>query len=136
MRGLRCDIVMDALAAYSGAEGPRDADGRTMRAQMRAEATAKAARAWIEEQGRKAGFALVKKPDEDDGVFLSASNYETVRIPRIQGPELRGARDVRRARLRGADRGDETPRSSSSRLANGFGKAKAFGCGLMLIRRA
>ena len=73
---------------------------------MRAEATAKAARAWIEEQGRKAGFALVKKPDVDDGVFLSASNYDDRPHPAHTGAELCGARNVRRARLRGADRGD------------------------------
>jgi CRISPR system Cascade subunit CasE len=135
VRGLRCDIVMDALAAYSGSEGPRDGDGRTMRAQMRAEATAKAARAWIEEQGCKAGFALVKKPNAGDEVFLSASNYETVRIPRIQGPAYLPPAKFGQLDFEGLIEVTD-PALFLSRLADGFGKAKAFGCGLMLIRRA
>ena len=134
VRGLRCDIVMDALAAYSGSEGPRDVDGKTERAQMRAGATAKAARAWIEEQGRKAGFVLMKKPDADDGVFLSASNYETVRIQRLQGPSYAPPVTFGVLDFEGLIEVTD-PALLLSRLADGFGKAKAFGCGLMLIRR-
>lgn len=136
LRGSRCDIVMDALSAYSGAEGPRDADGRTMRAQMRDAATAKVVRAWMEAQGAKAGFALTKKPGaDDDEVFLSASNYETVRIPRLEGrnyasPAKFGVLDIE-GLIEVTD-----PTNFIERLADGFGKAKAFGCGLMLIRRA
>jgi CRISPR system Cascade subunit CasE len=134
VRGLRCDIVMDALAEYSGSEGPRDVDGRTMRAKLRAEATAKVARAWIEEQGCKAGFELVKKP-EDDGVFLSASSYETIRIQRIQGTSYAAPATFGVLDFEGLIEVTE-PALFLSRLANGFGKAKAFGCALMLIRRA
>lgn len=134
IRGLRCDIVMDALAAYSGSDGPRDAEGRTVRAQIRAEATTKAARSWIEEQGRKAGVALVNKSGGDDGALLSVSNYETVRIPRIRGqnyapPATFGVLDFE-GLIEVID-----PALFLGRLAEGFGKAKAFGCGLMLIRR-
>jgi CRISPR system Cascade subunit CasE len=134
-RGIRCDIVMDALVAYAGADGPRDAEGRTVRAQMRAEATAKAAHSWIEQQGRKSGFTLLNKPNGEVEVFLSASNYETVRIPRIRGqsnvqPATFGVLDFE-GLIEVTD-----PALFLARLADGFGKAKAFGCGLMLIRRA
>ncbi len=133
-RGVRCDIVMDALSAYNGADGPRDAEGRTIRAQIRPEATAKAAHYWIEEQGRKAGFALVNKPGAEGEVFLSASNYETVRIPRIRRqsyapPATFGVLDFE-GLIEVTD-----PALFLARLPDGFGKAKAFGCGLMLIRR-
>ena len=135
VRGLRCDIVMDALSAYSGSEGSRDAEGRTVRSQMREEKTAIAARAWIEEQGRKAGFALVKKRDEDDAVYLSASSYETVRIPRLKGARLLPAATFGILDFEGLIE-VTNPALFLSRLVEGFGKAKAFGCGLMLIRRA
>ncbi len=132
-RGSRCDIVMDALTEYSGAKGRRDAEGRTIRAQMRPEATEKAARFWIEEQGRKAGFALVNKPG-DDGVFLSASNYETVRIPRIRGQSYAPSATFGVLDFEGLINVTD-PALFLDRLPCGFGKAKAFGCGLMLIRR-
>jgi CRISPR system Cascade subunit CasE len=141
-RGLRCDIVMDALAPYEG-KTKRDktpsltaGEGNvpSERAKRREAETAKAAQAWIDGQGRKAGFSLVEKT-EGDGVFFSASNYETVRVPRLQGPiyaapatfgvlDFEGMIEV------------TNPALFLERLAHGFGKAKAFGCGLMLIRRS
>ena len=126
---------MNALTAYSGAKGPRDADGRTMRAQMRREATAKAARSWIEEQGRKAGFALVNKPDADGDTFLSASAYETVKIPRIRGQNYAQPATFGMLDFEGLAEVTD-PALFLARFPDGFGKAKAFGCGLMLIRRA
>jgi CRISPR system Cascade subunit CasE len=143
LRGLRCDIVMDALKPF---EGKRERDERkdlsdeerrapTERGKNRESETAKAARAWIEEQGRKAGFVLVKKPDADDGVFLSASNYDTVRIQRLQGPGYAAPATFGVLDFEGLIEVTD-PTLLLSRLADGFGKAKAFGCGLMLIRRA
>ncbi len=133
-RGVRCDIVMDALKPYSGTGGAHDLEGKTVRAQKRAEVTAKAGLTWIEEQGRKAGFSLVDKPG-GDGAFLSASNYETVRIPRLIGrtyaaPATFGVLDFE-GLIKVRD-----PALFLEQVANGFGKAKAFGCGLMMIRRA
>ncbi|MBT3070567.1 type I-E CRISPR-associated protein Cas6/Cse3/CasE [Rhodomicrobium sp. Az07] len=140
VRGKRCDIVMAALKPF---EGKRDRDKRTEptdkerlepteRAEKREAETAKAARVWLEAQGRKAGFALVPNPDADeaDSVFLAASNYETVRIPRIRGDgatfgvlDFEGLIEI------------TDPALFLARLVDGFGSAKAFGCGLMLIRR-
>jgi len=139
VRGQRCDIVMAALEPL---EGKRTRDKRTEptdkerlkpteRAEKREAETARVARAWLEGQGRKAGFALVPNPDaEDDKVFLSASNYETVRIPRIRGDgAIFGVLDFE-GLIEVTD-----PALFLARLPDGFGSAKAFGCGLMLIRR-
>jgi CRISPR system Cascade subunit CasE len=139
VRGKRCDIVMAALKPF---EGKRTRDKRTEptdeerlkpteRAEKREAETAKAARAWLEAQGHKAGFALVPNPDaEGDKVFLAASNYETVRIPRIRGAGATfGVLDFE-GLIEIAD-----PALCLAHLPNGFGKATAFGCGLMLIRR-
>ena len=70
---------------------------------------------------------LVKKPDVDDGVFLSASNYDTVRIQRLQGPGYAAPATFGVLDFEGLIEVTD-PRLLLSRLADGFGKAKAFGC--------
>lgn len=143
LRGIRCDIVMDALKPLEGAEARKmrkDLTAEQMmepaeRAKAREVLTAQAARAWMESQGRKAGFELVRKSDAGDEFFLTAANYGAVRIPRLRGrrhdePATFGVLD-----LEGLIR-VTNPSAFIAKLADGFGKAKAFGCGLMLIRRA
>lgn len=133
LRGARCDIVMDALKPLSGADGPRNGHGQTERAQKRDDATAIAARKWIEAQGKNAGFALVSEPAGEDGVFLTAGNYETIRIPRKKRFDTAAKFGV--LDFEGLIEVND-PAHFLTRLSDGFGKAKAFGCGLMLIRRA
>lgn len=134
-RGKRCDIVMDALHPFAGEKGPRDDEGRSERAREREKRTAEAARDWLEGQGGKAGFALVEKPAPEDGVFLSASNYETVFIPRLKGTVRTDSAKFGVLDFEGLIEVTD-PALFLAKLGDGFGKAKAFGCGLMLIRRA
>jgi CRISPR system Cascade subunit CasE len=69
-----------------------------------------------------AGFSLVGEPNVD--------GYETLRLNRD------GAAPIRFSRLdfQGVLRVDD-PARFLTRLAAGFGRSRAFGCGLMLIRR-
>lgn len=128
-RGVRCDIVMDALYEHEPTE----------RAEKRDAATAEAAQSWMEGQGARHGFSLVPNPEKEGAAYLTATNYETVKIPRMN---KNGKVEPRRRYAQFGVLDFEGlievtgPALFLAQLANGFGKAKAFGCGLMLIRRA
>jgi CRISPR system Cascade subunit CasE len=123
-RPRRHDVVMDRLHAL-----PREA-----RAESRYAATLAAGRAWLEAQGGRAGFRLIDTPDATDGSGsrLRVDGYDQIRINRGRGQrpvrfsalDLEGVLEV------------EAPDRFLAALYGGFGKARAFGCGLMLIRRA
>lgn len=102
------DVVMDALHPIPQAG----------RAAARMEVAQTAGRAWLEGQGARAGFAVRG---------AAVTTYRVVqarpRGPRFGVIDLEGVIEV-------AD-----PAAFLARLAQGFGRAKAFGCGLMLIRR-
>jgi CRISPR system Cascade subunit CasE len=110
-RPKRSDIVMDRLRDFPKGE----------RAPVRHRLALEAGRDWLAAQGAKAGFSL-------DRIGVIA--YRTEKIPRHhQRPIELGVLDLE---------GDITvaePELFLSALAAGFGKAKGFGCGLMLIRR-
>lgn len=112
-RGQRHDVVMDALRAIPKPE----------RASRRLEVAAQAARAWLTRQGATGGFTPLGEPGVD--------GYETLRLPRD------GSRPMQFSRLdiEGVLRVDD-PDVFVRRLAQGFGRSRAFGCGLMLVRRA
>ncbi len=111
-RPKRSDIVMDQLRAFPQGE----------RAPHRDRLADEAGRAWLAAQGRKAGFRL----DE-----LRETSYRTRAIPRRKGKPIElGVLD-----LAGTISIDD-PALFLPAVAAGFGKAKSFGCGLMLIRRA
>ena len=108
------------------------------RAAARARAVASAGLRWIEAQGARCGFAIPGPPgeeDEDDesGAIhrraLRVTDYRTLRVDhrgptaRIGVLDLEGILEVR------------DPERFVAALARGFGRAKAFGCGLMLVRR-
>jgi CRISPR system Cascade subunit CasE len=117
-RHRRHDVVMDRLHAL-----PKGA-----RAEPRFAATLEAGEAWLSAQGERAGFRLSRSTG---ATRLRVDGYEQVRIPRGRGQraitfsvlDLEGALKV------------QTPDLFLAALTRGFGKAKAFGCGLMLIRR-
>lgn len=128
-RGKPCDVVMDAIR-----EVPAGA-----RATARTEAVERAGRAWLEAQGTRTGFALAEsaeEPEDEDAtatgrrVALRVTGYRTLRVDhagptaRIGVLDFEGVLEVR------------NPVAFTSALAQGFGRAKAFGCGLMLVRRA
>lgn len=117
-RGKRDDVVMHALHALAGKrQGGRDA--------ARPEAILREGTAWLLRLGQRHGFA----PDPSR---LAVDGYNLLRIPRANGaPPIRlGTLDYQGV-LTVTD-----PGAFLSGLAAGFGRGRAFGCGLMLIRRA
>lgn len=117
-RGKRHDVVMDALHAMPGGA----------RVEARFAALQSAGGAWLTRQGQAHGFALVAPPGVD--------GYERLRLPRpSQGPDkaapaIFGVMDFS-GTLRVTD-----PVAFLAAQAKGFGHARGFGFGLMLIRRA
>ena len=116
-RSVRADVVMDHLRAVAPGE----------RAAARPDAVATAGRDWIARQLDGAGAGLVA-PDES----LRIDGYTQTEVPRGKGRQparfsvldFDGLLDVR------------DPERFLVAVRLGFGKAKAFGCGLMLLRRA
>lgn len=111
----RHDLVMDALAKLPPSE----------RATIREAATGEVARAWLGRIGPEAGFDTI-----DDHIHTLA--YDRLSVPRgaRERPAVFGVMDIE---------GELVVRDAMrflSRMALGFGRARSFGCGLMLIRRA
>ena len=109
----RVDLVMDLMRATRSSE--RRSDLRRRMAQTAAED-------WMTQQGESKGFALCKTVVE---------GYSTIELGRSHGHgatfgilDLHGEVEV------------TNPSTFLSAIAVGFGRAKAWGCGLMLIRRA
>jgi CRISPR system Cascade subunit CasE len=118
-RGKRHDVVMDALRNVPHGE----------RAEARPAIIIAAGSAWLARQGEAHGF----KPD----TALNVDGYETVRLARDRSerserlPSIRfGMLDISGVLTVGH------PDRFLAALAAGFGRSRAFGCGLMLIRRA
>ena len=107
----RVDVVMDSLHAL-----PPEA-----RPAQREELTMQAAKSWMANQAKLRGFAI----DE-----LVVDAYQTIKISRGKTRATLGVLDLS-GRIR-----VETPHDLLAALARGFGRGKAWGCGLMLIRRA
>jgi CRISPR system Cascade subunit CasE len=118
-RGQRHDVVMDALQQAKGAD----------RATERPGVIASAGSDWLHRQGKTHGFT-------PRGV-IGVDGYETVRIAREKSSAGKKPGPIRFGRLdlTGVLRVDDPPLFLAA-LAAGFGKSRAFGCGLMLIRRA
>lgn len=114
-RDRRVDVVMDALHGV-----PQE-----KRAGQRMDLAQAAGRIWFEAQGGRYGFNL------ND---MTVADYSVVALPAFREPRSRqpqfGVLDISGA-LTVTDH-----IVFISKLAAGFGRAKAFGCGLMLIRRA
>jgi CRISPR system Cascade subunit CasE len=114
VRGRRHDVVMDALRGMA----------KGQRAAARREAIVEAGREWLTRQGRRGGFVL------DPGA-VRVDGYETVRIAREGGKPVEFGRLEFEGMLE-----VENPPIFIQAVAGGFGRARAFGCGLMLLRRA
>jgi CRISPR system Cascade subunit CasE len=110
--GTRHDVVMHRLHAVPGAE----------RGAARPELIAEAGRAWLAAQGERHGFTLLGAPRVD--------GYVQRCIPREAGPPVRFSTLNLEGVLEITD-----PQAFVAAVLRGFGKAKAWGCGLMLIRR-
>ena len=108
------DVVMDAIYGFPP-EG---------RAAARFDAIGKAGRAWLQNQGEKAGFRF------DPGEVV-VEGYDEKEVRRREVSPIRFHTIDFDGRLTVTD-----PASFTSAIARGFGSARGFGCGLMLIRRA
>jgi CRISPR system Cascade subunit CasE len=114
-RSKRADVAMDRLRAEEAAGAERAA-----RPERREAAAQAAVTDWLGQVGARDGFAL-------RGLRLEAYRVETLprrgRSARIGVSDVRGVLEV----------GDGE--RFLARVIAGFGRAKAFGCGLMLLRR-
>lgn len=123
-RGKRVDVVMHALKAVP----ETDRNARTGRAFERDRIVTETSRTWFARQGKKHGFTLAPSAP------FVADGYSQVRVERRPG------KGKRPAGFSVVDVAGEIlvtdPAAFMARLPLGFGSAKAFGCGLMLIRRA
>jgi CRISPR system Cascade subunit CasE len=113
-RGVRGDVVMHALHPIE--PGPA-------RAMARPAMLRDSGAAWLGHIGARAGFS-------PDGDALTVDGYRRLRIPRP------GRKDIALGLLEftGTLCVDDPPRFIAA-LSQGFGRGRAFGCGLMLIRR-
>jgi CRISPR system Cascade subunit CasE len=113
-RGRRTDVVMHALHDLAQAERTAAREG----------AIREAGAGWLTRKGSMSGFSV-----ERNGLYIDG--YEQVQIPR------NGQRAITFSTLtfEGLLTVDDPSRFLAS-IQSGFGAAKAFGCGLMLIRRA
>ena len=109
----RVDVVMDGLY--------RAAPGKATRAELRDRVAEAAAAEWMQRQGAAKGF---------EPQLTAVESYSTVNLGRRRREgatlgilDLVGSLEV------------TSPDTFLSALAGGFGRAKAWGCGLMLIRR-
>jgi len=111
----RVDVVMDALHGV-----PKED-----RAERRMKCAQDAGAAWIERQGARAGFGVET---------VSVSDYSVLELPIVTG------RRCGRPRFGILEMGGVLtildPGAFLAKTLTGFGRARAFGCGLMLLRRA
>jgi len=124
-RGQPCDVVMNALF-----ELPRE-----QRAAARPSIAECTGTEWLVRQGERHGFRLVGEALANDKVPGGApsvvTGYRTLRLDRGRGAEARiGVIDFA-GTLEVTD-----PTLFVEGIGHGLGRSKAFGCGLMLIRRA
>ncbi len=115
----RVDVVMHWMR-----EQERGSLSISPRAYRRTDAAEKAGQHWLASQGTRKGFSV-------DRGLLTIEDYRVIQLKRRSGGhatfgtlDFRGLLTVR------------DPEVFIEALIAGFGRAKAYGCGLMLIRRA
>lgn len=117
----RVDVVMDALHGTPGqtALGP---DRLSERPYVRLQTAHRVASQWLAAQGERSGFALDRLQVEDYFVRqLARVGHERITFGVL---DMTGMLTIRE------------PRPFLAMLGAGLGRARAFGCGLMLIRRS
>lgn len=119
-RGKPCDVVMNALHTVPKID----------RARLRQQVIRKAGLEWLTKQGEKAGFHIDTQRRSDGADEETPSmEYRTLRVSHGLRPAQLGILD-----FQGILR-VQNPDTFVATVTKGFGRAKAFGCGLMLIRR-
>jgi CRISPR system Cascade subunit CasE len=112
-RGQKIDVVQQAMKRI-----PKGAS-----LAQRAQATYDAGNAWLEAQGSKAGFKLTVPPVVATYAPAPVDGQKT-RIVAFTELDISGQIEV------------TDPTTFATKLATGFGSAKAYGNGLMLLSRA
>lgn len=113
-RSVKHDVVMDALRSHAKGE----------RAVQRFETIREQGFAWLDRQGTKSGFRI-------DSADVAVDGYEQHRIARRgSAPAMLYSSLDFEGVLTVSD-----PDMLLPAISQGFGAAKAYGCGLMLIRR-
>ena len=111
-RGQRHDVIMDCLSAY-----------KENRKEQRNQCIQQAGESWLAAQGQRYGFT----PEA-----VNCDSYHQHILPRKNG---KSAGKISTLDFEGHLTISD-PQKFLAKLATGFGSAKAFGCGLMMIRRA
>lgn len=119
-RGKPCDVVMDAL--YRLPEGSE-------RGPARRDAIHTAGYAWLCSRGETSGFRLLGVEEGRETARACVTGYRVMRLDRGNADMRIGILDYEGALV------VTDPSRLLEAVAHGFGRAKAFGCGLMLIRR-
>lgn len=119
------DIVMHAIHTL-----PNHA-----RAEARRVAIQTAGRVWLEGQGARCGFGLPTAPNpSDENALPDALRVDGYRVLRPPRPRKTGQMRVGVLDFDGVLKVTDPERFLAA-LAAGFGRAKAYGCGLMLVAR-
>ena len=113
-RSKKHDVVMDALHV---ADTTRRAAGRLSAVQGRGFA-------WLRRQGQRTGFSVMPSAVRVDGYQQHRVDRKGARAMSFSTLDFEGFLTV------------VTPDSFLKAVASGFGSARAYGCGLMLIRRS
>lgn len=111
----RVDVVMDVLHSVAPAD----------RAAQRMDIAQREGTAWLVRQGETAGFTVIK---------VDVGDYSVAALPSHKG-KRKGQPQFGILELSGVVQITD-PAAFLVKLASGFGRARGFGCGLMLIRRA
>lgn len=114
-RSVKHDVVMDALRFH----------GKGERAAQRLAVVQKQGVAWLDRQGAKAGFEI-----RSDDVAVDGYDQHLISRARPEPPMSYSTLDFDGVLTVG------DPDALLSAISRGFGAAKAYGCGLMLVRRA
>lgn len=133
-RAQRVDVVMDRLHPIIGQKVLPKGEV-SERPALRLALATEAARDWMAAQGGRHGFTIptretARGPEPD----LDVADYSVVPLPAHIGPR-KGQPQFGVIEMTGHLTVTD-PDAFLDRIAAGFGRAKAFGCGLMLIRRA
>ncbi len=123
----RVDVVMHALKSTPGQQDMPDTE-QSRRPALRFKLADREGRKWLDRQGAGCGFTI-------NGFVLD--DYSTIPLPRRDNSRGRREREPKFGVL--DMHGSLTvsdPDAFLTKLSVGFGRAKGFGCGLMLIRRA
>jgi CRISPR system Cascade subunit CasE len=109
---------------------------RQERANYRKEQLVPIARRWLDAQGLKKGFQIPQDvANNEDGMHVGPVRVNTYKVTNVErgkrgSPLSIGVLDIEGV-LEVSD-----PDLLLTSIIQGFGRAKAFGCGLMLLKRA